>query len=67
MSDPILFSFFFKELSEAVANLGIEVILDDGRVMEYPTDQDNTKLAYSGYWGQALRNHCGPRAVRTPW
>lgn len=24
----------------------------------YPTDPDNTKFAYSGYWGQALKNHC---------
>lgn len=52
-----------KDLSEAVNALGIEVILDSGKIMEYPKDENNDKLAFSGYWGQALKNHCGPGTI----
>jgi len=44
-------------LAEAVKDLGIIVILDDGKtVLNFPTD--DSKLSHSGYWGQALKNHC---------
>lgn len=51
------------DLSRAVQTLGIEVVLDSGRKMEYPTDLNNDNQAYSGYWGQALKNHCGSGTI----
>jgi len=47
------------ELSEAVRKLRITVTQDNGKVLGYPTDPDNRNLAYSAYWGQALKQHCG--------
>lgn len=32
-----------------------------GYTLPYPTDKDNRNLAYSGYWGQALKNACDPK------
>lgn len=52
------------EISRVVKKLGIEVTLDDGKtVLAFPTDKNNSNLAYSGYWGQALKNHCGPGTI----
>jgi hypothetical protein len=32
-----------------------------GYTSPYPTDKDNRNLAFSGYWGQALKNACDPK------
>jgi len=50
-----------KALSEAVLNAGITVYTARGEIMDFPTDKDNRNLKYSGYWGQALINHCAPK------
>jgi hypothetical protein len=49
-----------QTLSERVWALGITVYQYPGKVTPYPTDKDNSNLAYSGYWGQALVNACDP-------
>ena len=49
-----------KTLSERVQKLGITVYQYPGKVVPYPTDENNNNLAYSGYWGQALVNACDP-------
>lgn len=51
------------ELSQAIKSLGIEVLTDFGTKLDYPTDEDNRNYAYSGYWGQALKNHCGQGTI----
>jgi len=50
-----------QQLSERVRDLGISVTAYPGHISPYPTDKDNRNLAYSGYWGQALKNACDPR------
>ena len=52
-----------KALSEIVRKLGITVIADDGKtIIDFPKDVDNRNLAFSGFWGQALKNHCSETA-----
>lgn len=46
------------QLSQVVKDLGIPVFTDSGKPSDYPTDLNNDNFAYSGYWGQALKNHC---------
>ncbi|MGI8731836.1 MAG: hypothetical protein ACR2LM_00845, partial [Pyrinomonadaceae bacterium] len=50
-----------QTLSERVKGLGIAVTAYPGYTLPYPTDKDNRNLAYSGYWGQALKNACDPK------
>jgi hypothetical protein len=50
-----------QALSEGVKKLGIKVIGYPGYTVSYPTDPDNRNLAYSKYWGQALKNACTPK------
>lgn len=50
-----------QSLSQAVKDLGISVIAYPGYIVPFPTDPDNRNLAYSGYWGQALKNACTAR------
>jgi RHS repeat-associated protein len=50
-----------QTLSERVRSLGITVTAYPGYTLPFPTDKDNRNLAYSGYWGQALKNACDPR------
>jgi hypothetical protein len=45
-------------LSDSVRKLGIQVTGYPGYIVPYPSDKDNRNLAYSGYWGQALKNAC---------
>ena len=49
-----------QTLSERVKALGITVYSQPGKILPYPTDKDNSNLAFSGYWGQALLNACDP-------
>lgn len=53
------------QLSRQVQELGIPVLAFGypNRVMPYPTDTDNKNLAFSSYWGQALKNACDPNGV----
>jgi hypothetical protein len=46
-----------QRLSDGVRKLGIQVIGYPGYIVPYPTDSKND-LAFSGYWGQALKNAC---------
>ena len=50
-----------NELSERVRKLGITVLDYPGHVTRFPTDQTNSDLGMSGYWGQALKNACTER------
>ena len=50
-----------QTLSERVRDLGIKVMAYPGYTSPYPTDSDNRNLAFSGYWGQALKNACDPK------
>jgi RHS repeat-associated protein len=50
-----------QRLSQGVKALGITVTGYPGYTVPYPTDKDNRNLAYSGYWGQALKNACTAR------
>jgi len=54
-----------QPLSKQVSDLGIPVLAYGypNHIVPYPTDVDNRNLAYSGYWGQALRNACDPNGV----
>jgi hypothetical protein len=50
-----------QQLSQQVQALGMSVMAYPGYTLPYPTDKDNRNLAYSGYWGQALKNACDPK------
>ncbi|MBK7708550.1 MAG: hypothetical protein IPJ30_23020 [Acidobacteria bacterium] len=52
-----------QEISEVLKVLQIDVTLDRGETMKYPEDLDNRNLAYSQYFGQAVKNRCGDSSI----
>ena len=54
-----------QQLSKQVSDLGITVLAYGypNHIVPYPTDSDNRNLAFSAYWGQALKNACDPNGV----
>ena len=49
-----------QQLSAAVRDLGITVVGYPGYTVPYPTNMKDD-MAFSGYWGQALKNACTAR------